>query len=83
LVEHDAKGVFKDIPNPFMVMRYHSLVLDEKSILNDIYVTAKTKDGIVMGIRHKKFPLEGIQFHPESILTEYGKTLVKNFLNQA
>ena len=77
---HDGKGVFKDLPNPFAATRYHSLAIDPKTCPKDLVVTAHAEDDEIMGVRHKTLPLEGVQFHPESILTECGKELLKNFL---
>ncbi|MCP4049709.1 MAG: aminodeoxychorismate/anthranilate synthase component II [bacterium] len=81
LIQHDGQGVFKGLPNPFTATRYHSLVIEEQSIVDELSVTARTEDNVVMGVRHNKYPLEGVQFHPESILTEKGRCLLKNFLN--
>ena len=81
-ITHDQKGVFAGLDQGFLATRYHSLVVDETQLPEEIIKTAYTDDKILMGIRHKTYPLEGIQFHPESILTEVGKTLLKNFLNQ-
>ena len=80
-ISHTDKGVFKGLPNPFEATRYHSLVIDPKSLPEDLEVTAQTKDGTIMGIRHKNLPIEGVQFHPESVLTISGKKLLANFLN--
>lgn len=77
---HDGNTIFKKIPQPFTAMRYHSLIVDRNTLPDDLIVTAETSDGLVMGIRHKHFSIEGIQFHPESILTENGKKLFKNWL---
>ena len=82
MVFHDGKSLFKNIPSPFKAGRYHSLVVEESTLPPEIEVTSRTKDGTVMGLRHKKFPMEGIQFHPESILTEHGKDLLKNFMQK-
>jgi len=79
-IEHDGKGVFRSVPNPLTATRYHSLIVDRKSLPRDLQVSAETKDGIVMGLRHRKFKVEGVQFHPESVLTESGKLILKNFL---
>jgi anthranilate synthase component 2 len=79
-VHHDGKGVFKDLPNPFDAIRYHSLAIHRDSVPDDLEVTAWTDNGIIMGVRHKSHPVEGIQFHPESIMTKAGKDLLKNFL---
>ncbi|MGB8323565.1 MAG: aminodeoxychorismate/anthranilate synthase component II [Candidatus Acidiferrum sp.] len=79
-IEHDGKGIFRDLPNPFVATRYHSLIVERKSLPKDLVVTAETNDGIIMGVRHCHYPLEGVQFHPESVLTESGKQLLRNFL---
>lgn len=79
-IEHGGKGVFKDIPNPFVVTRYHSLVIEKESLPDCLEITAWTASGEIMGIRHKELTIEGVQFHPESIHTEYGHALLKNFL---
>jgi len=86
-VYHRGQGVFADLPNPFTVVRYHSLVLEKASAPECLEVTAwtQTADGTldeIMGVRHKTLPVEGVQFHPESILTEHGHALLQNFLNQ-
>lgn len=80
LIKHNRKDLFKNVPNPFEATRYHSLVIDRKTCPACLEVTATTKDGEIMGVRHKKFPLWGVQFHPESVLTQSGKTMLKNFL---
>lgn len=81
LIKHDGKGVFKGVKNPFQATRYHSLVGDRKSIPPCLKVTAiSLDDGEVMGVRHVSYPIEGVQFHPESILTESGKIIIENFL---
>lgn len=80
-VYHTGKGVFKGLNSPINVTRYHSLVV--KNMSDDIEVTAQTKDGVVMGIRHKKLLIEGVQFHPEAELTEHGHEMLKNFLDEA
>ncbi len=79
-VEHDGRGVFEGVPNPFRAVRYHSLALEAASIPACLEVTARTADGEVMGIRHRELPIEGIQYHPESILTEAGKLQLANFV---
>ncbi len=79
-VRHDGKGIYKGLPQPFEVGRYHSLVVDRETLPDCLAVTAETEDGIVMGVRHREYDVEGVQFHPESILTPEGKTLLKNFL---
>lgn len=79
-VSHDSQTIFKDLKNPFAAMRYHSLVIEPRTLPDVLTVSAKTADGVVMAVRHKRFPVEGVQFHPESILAEEGKKLLKNFL---
>jgi len=79
-IYHKQAGIFKDIPMPFQAGRYHSLILNNKTMSHDLEITAWTKDKIIMGIQHKDYPLYGVQFHPESILTEFGLTLIENFL---
>jgi anthranilate synthase/aminodeoxychorismate synthase-like glutamine amidotransferase len=79
-IHHDGKGVFQDLPKTFMATRYHSLIVEKKSLPKELKITAETADGIIMGVRHRKHKLEGVQFHPESVLTESGKQLLKNFL---
>lgn len=80
LVRHDGRTVFDGLPQDFVATRYHSLVVERESLPEDLGVTAWTEDGIVMGIRHREWPVEGVQFHPESILTDQGKVLLGNFL---
>jgi anthranilate synthase/aminodeoxychorismate synthase-like glutamine amidotransferase len=80
-IYHDGKGIFHSMPNPFNAIRYHSLAIEEQTIPATLEVTARTQDGVVMGVRHRSLAVEGIQFHPESIMTESGKTLLQNFLN--
>lgn len=80
LIHHDNKGVYKDLPNPFEATRYHSLVIERASLPKCLKVSAETEDGDIMGVRHDEYPIEGIQFHPESILTKVGKHLLENFL---
>jgi len=79
-VIHDGEGVFAGLPSPLVATRYHSLVVDPSSIGDTLGITARTADGIVMGIRHRELDVEGVQFHPESILTRHGHELVANFL---
>lgn len=83
LIHHDGNGIYKDIPDPFEATRYHSLLVDKKTLPEDFVVTAWTDEGEIMGIRHKELLLEGVQFHPESILTKYGKDLLGNFISMA
>ena len=80
MVHHDGKGVFKGLPNPFEAIRYHSLSVNRDNLPSVLEVTAWTDNGIIMGLRHKTLPVEGIQFHPESIMTEIGHDLLRNFL---
>lgn len=82
-VEHTARSVFKGLPSPFVATRYHSLTVEPKSIPDCFEVTAETEDGIVMGIAHKDYCLHGVQFHPESIASEHGHALIKNFIELA
>ncbi len=79
-IDHDGLGVFKDLPNPFEAIRYHSLAIQPDSVPQCLEVTARTERGVIMGVRHKEHPVEGVQFHPESILTGVGKALLQNFL---
>ena len=78
---HDGKTSFRDLPNPFEATRYHSLLVEEGSLPPEFEISAWTEEGEIMGIRHKEFPVEGVQFHPESILTECGKDLLRNFID--
>ena len=80
-VSHDSQTIFRSIKNPFAAMRYHSLVINPEHLPAELIITARTTDSIIMGVRHKRFPVEGVQFHPESILTDEGKRLLKNFLD--
>ncbi len=80
---HNNEGIFKDIPNPFEATRYHSLLIDRETLSEDFEVTAWTKEDEIMGIRHKTLLIEGVQFHPESVLTTYGKDILNNFLKLA
>jgi anthranilate synthase/aminodeoxychorismate synthase-like glutamine amidotransferase len=79
-IRHDGAGVFAGLPNPFTATRYHSLVVDRDSVPDVLEVTAESEDGLVMGLRHRDYPIEGVQFHPESILTNRGHDLMRNFL---
>lgn len=79
-VQHEGAGVFRDLPSPFVATRYHSLAIDEESWPEDLEITARSDDGVVMGVRHKQLPVEGVQFHPESVLTERGPQLLLNFV---
>jgi anthranilate synthase/aminodeoxychorismate synthase-like glutamine amidotransferase len=80
-VSHDNKGVFEGLPNPFAAVRYHSLAIVPETLPDVLEVTARSESGVIMGVRHKELTLEGVQFHPESILTTPGKQLLQNFLN--
>ena len=79
---HSNTGVFHGLPSPFTATRYHSLAIERESLPDCLEITAWTEDGEIMGVRHKVFAVQGVQFHPESILTNYGKELLKNFLAQ-
>ncbi|QOS98587.1 aminodeoxychorismate/anthranilate synthase component II [Brevibacterium sp. JNUCC-42] len=79
-VLHDGKTIFAGIPSPFQAARYHSLVIQEESIPEELEITARTPEGEIMAIRHRELSIEGVQFHPESIITQYGKQMLKNFL---
>ena len=79
-VTHDDRGVFAGVPSPFAVTRYHSLAIERASMPRDLEVTAASDDGEVMGVRHRRLAVEGVQFHPEAILTEHGKRMLGNFL---
>lgn len=80
MIYHDGKTIFKDLPNPFEATRYHSLIIKKESLPDCLEITAWTDMDEIMGVRHKEFFIEGVQFHPESILTKVGKDLLKNFL---
>jgi anthranilate synthase/aminodeoxychorismate synthase-like glutamine amidotransferase len=80
LIYHDGRGVFRSLPNPFPATRYHSLVIAPDSVPDCLEVSARTDQGEIMGVRHREFPVEGVQFHPESVLTRAGKDLLANFL---
>lgn len=80
IIQHDGQTIFAGIPNPFEAVRYHSLVIDPENVPECLVVTARSEDGEIMGVRHKQYPIEGVQFHPESVATAYGKRLLENFL---
>ncbi len=80
LIYHKKKGVLKNIKNKFQATRYHSLIIDKKNLSNELDITAETSDGIIMGVMHKKYNVHGVQFHPESIKTNVGIKIIKNFL---
>jgi anthranilate synthase component 2 len=82
-VSHDGKGVFAGLPNPVTVTRYHSLAIERASLPSCLEVTAESGDGEIMGVRHRELPVEGVQFHPEAILTEHGHDLLRNFLERS
>jgi anthranilate synthase/aminodeoxychorismate synthase-like glutamine amidotransferase len=79
-ITHDGKGIYRGVANPFIATRYHSLAIVEETLPPELVVTARSDDGVVMGVRHCQYPIEGVQFHPESILTSEGKRIIKNFL---
>ena len=79
-VSHDGKGVFAGLPTPFEAIRYHSLAIQPATVPDDLEVSATSDSGVIMGVRHRRFAVEGVQFHPESIATEHGKRLLQNFL---
>jgi len=81
LIYHDGKGLFSGLPNPFSAIRYHSLAVMPDALPDCLEVSAWTSENMIMGLRHRQFPVEGVQFHPESIMTEVGKDLLRNFLN--
>jgi anthranilate synthase component II len=83
IVKHHGEGVMRGINGPFQATRYHSLVVDRKTMPTDLKVTAETDDGLVMSLSHKKHPVHGVQFHPESIASEHGRVILKNFLDLA
>ena len=79
-IQHDGKGVFEGMPNPFAATRYHSLLIERETLPDCLEITAETAEGEIMGVRHKTLPVEGVQFHPESVLTQSGKRLLENFV---
>jgi anthranilate synthase component 2 len=80
MIRHDGQGIYAGLPNPFVATRYHSLIIEPDAVPEGFDVTATSEDGVVMGVRHRTMPIEGVQFHPESILTTSGKDLLANFL---
>jgi anthranilate synthase/aminodeoxychorismate synthase-like glutamine amidotransferase len=80
LIHHDGKGIFKDVKSPLTAVRYHSLAVERKSLPDCLDISAVTDNKIIMGVRHREYPVEGVQFHPESILTGVGKDILRNFL---
>ncbi|MFV0523446.1 MAG: anthranilate synthase component II [Acidimicrobiales bacterium] len=83
VIDHDGAGVFRDLPSPLEATRYHSLVVERGSVPDELEVTSTTRNGLVMGLRHRELDVEGVQFHPESILSAAGRQLVGNFLRRA
>ena len=81
-IHHDGEGIFAGLPDPFVATRYHSLVVRPESVPDELVVTATSSDGTVMGLRHRSLAVEGVQFHPESVLTSSGPALLANFLGQ-
>jgi len=79
-IYHDGRTIYRNLPNPFEAIRYHSLLVERESLPECLEISAETKEGEIMGVRHKNFAVEGVQFHPESIMTQGGKILLKNFL---
>mgnify|MGYP001773144265 CR=1 FL=1 len=82
-IYHDGKGIYEGLPNPFEATRYHSLLIERESLPDNLEITAWTDEGEIMGVRHKEYLIEGVQFHPESILTKHGKDLLRNFIRIA
>jgi anthranilate synthase/aminodeoxychorismate synthase-like glutamine amidotransferase len=82
-IEHDGKGLFRGLPNPFEAIRYHSLAIDPATVPESLEVTARSDSGVIMGVRHREYTVEGVQFHPESIMTPVGKDILRNFLQMA
>lgn len=81
MVEHNGRGLFQDVPSPFSVIRYHSLAVRRETLPKCLEVTAWTADGEIMGLKHREYEVQGLQFHPESFMSEYGRDILKNFLN--
>lgn len=79
-IHHEGKGIFTGLPSPFSATRYHSLLVERESLPNNLEITAWTADNLIMGLKHRSLPIYGVQFHPESILTDHGKALIANFL---
>jgi anthranilate synthase component II len=82
VITHTGEGVFQDLPSPMTVIRYHSLAIERASLPPELKITAWTDDGEIMGVQHQSLPLHGVQFHPESILSEHGHAMLKNFLDR-
>ena len=83
MIHHDARTVYRGLPNPFRAVRYHSLIVEPSSVPDCLEITAESEIGEIMGVRHRSYPVEGVQFHPESVLTDVGKDLLRNFLGLA
>lgn len=83
MISHDGRGMFKGLPNPFRATRYHSLIVAEDGLSSELEISATSEDGLIMGLRHRSMPVEGVQFHPESIYTDSGKAIIRNFLDMA
>ena len=81
-IEHDGQGLFAGLPSPLTATRYHSLIVERDSVPGEFVITAQTAEGEIMGLRHRQQPIEGVQFHPESFLTEHGHGMLQNFLSQ-
>ena len=81
-IKSNRIGILKKLPKTFEATRYHSLIIDKKSLSKDLEITAETNEGIIMGVQHKKYDIHGVQFHPESIKTTYGKKILKNFIKE-
>ena len=81
IIESNKTGILKNLPSKFEATRYHSLIIDKKTLSKDLEITAQTNDGIIMGVKHKKYNVHGVQFHPESIKTIIGIKILKNFVN--
>lgn len=80
IIQHEGRGVFHNLPQPFEATRYHSLIVERETLPDTLEITAQTEDGLIMGLRHRAYPVQGVQFHPESIITSAGKDLLRNFL---
>ncbi|UUZ91696.1 aminodeoxychorismate/anthranilate synthase component II [Paenibacillus sp. P25] len=81
-IHHDGRTIFKDLPSPFTATRYHSLIVKRETLPDCLEISAETAEGEIMGLRHKEYPIEGVQFHPESIITDHGHRMLKNFLKE-
>jgi para-aminobenzoate synthetase component 2 len=82
LIKHQGAGIYQDLPSPFTATRYHSLAIERDTVPNELIITGETEEGIVMSVRHKHLPIEGVQFHPESVLTEHGHAMLANWLTE-